>query len=284
MEPDFSKTAANEGWGSRIRDGSCDPLSLGPHGAEGLLKHIKRYECPSPEVALAALFQTFGGPLKSAKTSPHLDIQRTFLPIRDKALTSLRALLVFAQTAIITFNPLSSSNVVAGSISWKIDEFVHARTGDNDAPHDNTASALLQANPISMYRAARQSDLPGLQSLAEGVSKLNISPQYEIIDSFSRFSSQNPKIKDMLLSYAKEHWDDVKGVLTGIFSSRAYSDGSASVVKQLLIATSIRKAADYFQPSSPVLSQMYQATHLCDFLAFAASGGLYSECPQPNAH
>ncbi|SPO36356.1 uncharacterized protein PSFLO_01827 [Pseudozyma flocculosa] len=148
-----------------------------------------------------------------------------YIAIRDAAFTTFSRVVLWLETDQIVFAPLSSAQQVAedeGVASVPgLRPTPYGATMPTDSPwqtRDGFVQAYLRSHPDhpapasakSVYRLAETFQLTELQDLALAHICSQLRPSNVLCELFSPFTLRYPKVREMQLEYALQHWEEIK--------------------------------------------------------------------------
>lgn len=135
-------------------------------------------------------------------TLPHLPHKQVV--ITDAAFTTYQAILVWMSSRYIRFAPLRSSNTGnAGEVS-------KSRLQDVIKMVETDPKTALPASPKSVYRLAHLLELNDLQEIALNNFRSQLTAHNAATELFSDVASAYPALRDIVLNFALENWNDVR--------------------------------------------------------------------------
>ncbi|BGP12406.1 hypothetical protein JCM10213_001989 [Rhodosporidiobolus nylandii] len=131
------------------------------------------------------------------------DISFRQITITQSAFSTYHAVLVYLQTGLIRFAPLSSSFPLS-------DPALATRRDFLSSKHDEDPSLPLPVSPTSAYRLAHLLQLEDLQKRCLEAVLTSLRPVGAAIELFSDMALAYDDLRKVVIVFAKENWEAVK--------------------------------------------------------------------------
>lgn len=212
---------------------------------------------PSRSQCLPAASQQESVTSRRIVLAPHTS-NLLYFPLPGICYTTMSAILVYLQTGLIDFAPLTSTIVENerksaddSDDSDNTDTFMQESQETTEPTgyrmtHD-LASGDLAVSPKSVYRAARKFRLAGLCKLASEAIHKQITPDNCLRELFSKFGLQYPEILRKRLRYVLTHWNEIENriAILQLVSSSALRPRAIEVLETILAHTSIEGTCEH---------------------------------------
>ncbi|GAA5877505.1 hypothetical protein JCM1840_003875 [Sporobolomyces johnsonii] len=139
-------------------------------------------------------------PSISPPARPCEDLEYHEVKITQTAYTTYKAVLIWIQTAHISFAPIRST----------VPRLGFPLLVDAASPSESLASPCRPSpSPKSVYRLAHLLDLPPLRQLALSALARQLTPDTVLVELFGDVASAYDEVRQLELEFARAHWRDV---------------------------------------------------------------------------